>query len=154
MEPWYLQRPKVLDMHELHPGFPTSLLQANYQVPYVDSLSFSWVFPSVLLRQRDCLPSPPKSMFSPFHVSSFFYVHLVPLSIVWSWCLTRSPAQDVCFFPTEASHWTGAAVSWSSLSLEYALVFFHHLQKPSFSYMIKWAPIQIPAPSIGSGSLL
>lgn len=58
------------------------------------------------------------------------------------------------FFPTEASHCMGAAVSRSSLSLEYALVFFHHLQKPSFSYMIKWAPIQIPAPSIGSGSLL
>lgn len=64
---------------------PTPLLHGNYQLPCIGSLFLARVFSLVLPSWWDCLSSPSKSMFSfsPFHFSSFLFIHLVPPTEHW-----------------------------------------------------------------------
>lgn len=102
---------------------PTQLSHGSHQLPRTGSLFLARVFSIILPRRWDCLPSPCKSMFffSPSTSLPFSaYTSSHPLTLGGLDAFHSLLPQMSALFPAETSHWTGAALSLSSLSLECA----------------------------------
>lgn len=152
MKYWYLQCPKVTGAKGhmwVSPWFSHITYMAITDFPMSAAFCYPEFSPSFCCVSGIASLALPNPCFLLLIFLPLFSIHYVPLSIIWSWHLTWSPDGAVHCSPPEALNWMGAAVSLSSLSLEYAsFCFSDHLHKSFFSYVIRNESAWIPAPSI------